>query len=685
MAGGWGAAGFLLLSFWVFESSGQNVTSQMVVDYVQFYKHRDVYVLEPDEGGETWATDTFLSLTSLGDTFVGVVPLASPPATPGWPRHAIDPLMVALLPSPRHAVILGRMFPLAPRRCSWLLLLPDPDITTWLLPLTLPLDTRVTVATLPPEDSTTPLWHVYQVTPAMEKRTLPAGRWIPPTLLDDSHLDAFRKEVPATERVEERRVTYGRMVAVVGDPLLRRTDLTGLRLACTTVNESPHTILTTHSNGTFSVTGIFGGVVSSLQEITNFTCSCRPSRDGQWGSLKDGRWTGMVGDVVDGVADMAVASLDITPERSVAVDFLLPISHTRYKMVVKRPSNSDLMWGTYIKEFSGHVWAVLGSTAVALMLAMHGTTAIMEQGTERLSLLESFSVVMGALCGQGCSTPPRTAPARLVLLTTLVLHVVVQAHYTSNLASSLAVGPLMPSFSTIRGVLAEPGLSFGLMRETAMVEYLKSSSDQYHQAAYSKLMARDSLMVGTSAEGVSKTLQEKYVYMDTDLFIYSNIDCRHYVLPGSEFRAFTSIAFKKGSPLVPILNSILLKMKGGGLIKKIQMSWVPRPEKCDQNTTSPIRLAAITAPLVGLLLAIILSLCCCSLEHSIIPKVSQRSHGPMSTLGCRDTAKPPKTGHGNSRTWQEVVKNYLNLPKRGGLERETVMPSNRILKYVLRN
>ncbi|MPC95691.1 hypothetical protein E2C01_090914 [Portunus trituberculatus] len=40
----------------------------------------------------------------------------------------------------------------------------------------------------------------------------------------------------------------------------------------------------------------------------------------------------MVRDVVDGVADMAVASLDITPERSVAVDFLLPISHTRYSL-----------------------------------------------------------------------------------------------------------------------------------------------------------------------------------------------------------------------------------------------------------------------------------------------------------------------------------------------------------------
>ncbi|MPC93345.1 hypothetical protein E2C01_088471 [Portunus trituberculatus] len=104
-------------------------------------------------------------------------------------------------------------------------------------------------------------------------------------------------------------------------------------------------------------------------------------------------------------------------------------------------------------------------------------------------------------------------------------------------------------------------------------------------------------------------------------------------------------------------------MKGGGLIKKIQMSWVPRPEKCDQNTTSPIRLAAITAPLVGLLLTIILSLCCCSIECSINPKIPQ-SHTTRATQDCRDTAKQPKTGQRNSRTWQEVVKNCPHLPER---------------------
>ncbi|XP_050701452.1 probable glutamate receptor [Eriocheir sinensis] len=349
---------------------------------------------------------------------------------------------------------------------------------------------------------------------------------------------------------------------------------------------------------------------------------CRPSRDGQWGSLKEGRWTGMVGDVVAGVADMALASLDITAERSEAVDFLLPVLDTRYKMVVKRPTNRDQMWGTYTKEFSGGVWAVMGAMTVLLTLTLHGTTTVLEVGEERLSLLESFIVVMGALCGQGCSKPPRSGPARLVLLTTMLLHVVILAYYTSNLASSLAAGPHMPTFSTIQDVLSQTRLSFGVMQGAALMEYLKTSDNPYHQAAYSMVTADSSLTVATSAEGVAKTLTENYVYMDTDLFIYNNLDCRHYVLPGAEFSASTSIAFTKGSPLVRILNNVLLRMKTGGLMKKLEAQWLPLSEDCDQASVSPLRLAAIVTPALGLLLAIALALACCCLER--IAKARER-------------------------------------------------------------
>ena len=76
----------------------------------------------------------------------------------------------------------------------------------------------------------------------------------------------------------------------------------------------------------------------------------------------------------------------------------------------------------------------------------------------------------------------------------------------------------------------------------------------------------------------------------------------------------------------------LLRMKAGGMIKKMERFWVRQPDQCDQTTTSPIWLGAISTPLVGLLLAIALSVCCCFLERSTTIKAS--SHKPHNSLHC---------------------------------------------------
>lgn len=53
-------------------------------------------------------------------------------------------------------------------------------------------------------------------------------------------------------------------------------------------------------------------------------------RDGGWGSQVQGEWGGMVGELVRGEADIAVAALDITHKRSTAVDFLLGFLYSKY-------------------------------------------------------------------------------------------------------------------------------------------------------------------------------------------------------------------------------------------------------------------------------------------------------------------------------------------------------------------
>lgn len=111
----------------------------------------------------------------------------------------------------------------------------------------------MTIAVHSPDTVEASFWQVYQVSPNVYQKRLPAGRWSLST--SKNKLNQTRNENPEEskekERIEfaievnenqqsstemvERDVTFGKLIALAGDPFLRRTDLTGLHLSCTTV------------------------------------------------------------------------------------------------------------------------------------------------------------------------------------------------------------------------------------------------------------------------------------------------------------------------------------------------------------------------------------------------------------------------------------------------------------------
>lgn len=58
--------------------------------------------------------------------------------------------------------------------------------------------------------------------------------------------------------------------------------------------------------------------------------------DGKYGALSGtGRWTGLVGDLLSGTADMAVTSFSINSARSRVVDFTSPFYSTSLGILVR--------------------------------------------------------------------------------------------------------------------------------------------------------------------------------------------------------------------------------------------------------------------------------------------------------------------------------------------------------------
>jgi hypothetical protein len=76
------------------------------------------------------------------------------------------------------------------------------------------------------------------------------------------------------------------------------------------------------SDGKYS--GVCIDILESLSRDVGFKYNLTERTDGVFGICNDGKWNGMVEDIVDGDMDLAVQTFSWTEDRSEAVDYLPP-------------------------------------------------------------------------------------------------------------------------------------------------------------------------------------------------------------------------------------------------------------------------------------------------------------------------------------------------------------------------
>lgn len=75
-------------------------------------------------------------------------------------------------------------------------------------------------------------------------------------------------------------------------------------------------------------------LLEKLAEDMGFTFDLYIVGDGKYGGFKNGRWTGLVGDLLSGAAHLAVASFSINSARSQVIDFTSPFFSTSLGILV---------------------------------------------------------------------------------------------------------------------------------------------------------------------------------------------------------------------------------------------------------------------------------------------------------------------------------------------------------------
>ena len=122
------------------------------------------------------------------------------------------------------------------------------------------------------------------------------------------------------------------------------------------------------NNQTYQVTGftygLFDEVMKILQDRLNFTTELYKKKKAGWGYIypqPNGSYkgTGIIGDIFFKRADIALAPLYVTIDRSLYVDYLPPLQPYNTELYIPISNTESIDFGTYLAPFTSCLWIII--------------------------------------------------------------------------------------------------------------------------------------------------------------------------------------------------------------------------------------------------------------------------------------------------------------------------------------
>lgn len=184
-------------------------------------------------------------------------------------------------------------------------------------------------------------------------------------------------------------------------------------------------------------------LLEKLAEDMHFEFDLYIVGDGKYGTWKGGRWSGLVGDLLSGVADMAVTSFSINSARSRVIDFTSPFFSTSLGILVRSKDTAApigaFMWPLHWSMWVG-IFVALHITALFITLyEWNSPFGMTPHGRNRIrvfSYSSALNLCYAILFGRTvASKTPKCWTGRFLMNLWAIFCLLVLSSYTANLAA----------------------------------------------------------------------------------------------------------------------------------------------------------------------------------------------------------------------------------------------------------
>ncbi|NWX06099.1 NMD3B protein, partial [Caloenas nicobarica] len=306
--------------------------------------------------------------------------------------------------------------------------------------------------------------------------------------------------------------------------------------------------------------------------------------DGKYGAWKNGRWTGLVGDLLSGMAHMAVTSFSINSARSKVIDFTSPFFSTSLGILVRTKDTASpigaFMWPLHWTMWVG-VFVALHMTALFLTLyewkSPYGMTPHGRNRLKIFSYSSALNLCYAILFGRTVSSKtPKCCTGRFLMNLWAIFCLLVLSSYTANLAAVMVGDKTFEELSGIHdSKLHHPsqGFRFGTVWESSAEEYIKKSFPEMHEH-----MRRYNVPTTPAGVTMLKTEPPKLnaFIMDKSLLDYEvsiDSDCKLLTVGKPFAIEGYGIGLPQNSPLTSTISEFISRYKSSGFIDLLHDKW----------------------------------------------------------------------------------------------------------------
>uniref|UniRef100_A0A3B5L4X1 Glutamate receptor n=1 Tax=Xiphophorus couchianus TaxID=32473 RepID=A0A3B5L4X1_9TELE len=298
----------------------------------------------------------------------------------------------------------------------------------------------------------------------------------------------------------------------------------------TTILEAPYMMLKKNHEqfaGNDKYEGYCAELASEIAKHVGFTYRLELVGDGKYGSRdpETKQWNGMVGELVYGKADMAVAPLTITLVREQDIDFTKPFMSLGISIMIKKPTKSKPGVFSFLDPLAYEIWmcivfAYIGVSVVLFLVSRFSPYEWQDKETPEhindFGIFNSLWFSLGAFMQQGCDISPRSLSGRIVGGVWWFFTLIIISSYTANLAAFLTVERMVSPIESAEDLAKQTEIAYGTLEGGSTKDFFKRSKIAVFEKMWSYMRSADpSVFVKSTNEGVIRVRKSKgkYAYL----------------------------------------------------------------------------------------------------------------------------------------------------------------------------